>query len=412
MGGDDKNYVPSLGAMDFVERVAMLEAKFKPLPPRFYDNLTEKKKPKKGKKKQLKLKQAFRNQTKCPVNFQGMPLDKCVSVRELNNKMVFVHPNYAKAWSRQQKMPGFQPLPEDKNFCSHCFLQPCSIRLLQTKLECDACTLDQLMNLDEEGHVQKLRMYYRVQMAKLQTKKLTNRIMRDNQEIPQCAKEMTARIAHVHATTQESDDNHSLGADSDGEENEFEFDLAALQKEGTPMGAKEEQDEDSTLVPPRSIVESNCTTDSFNQPSKTKQPSARCGTGRRYSRLSRLCDENDYILFGRDGETREQYKLRIDVEKQRPPKSKAVSQPPSKKQRMEKPGITKQVVLAGSPASETSNGEGSPTHRATMRLMGPPNTPPSDRDYDDDYCYEGEDKRNGKVECDLSDSEEENEFVW
>lgn len=202
MGGDDEHYVPSIGALEFVERVERLEAAFKPLPPRFYNNISEKKKPKK--KRQMKLKAAFKNQTKPPENFQGAPVDKCITVPELGNKEVFVHPNYTKAWNRRKKESSFEMLPEDDHFCSECYLQPCSARLLHSKIQVDSCTLTELTEMNEDEHITKMQRYYRAQLCKLQGKKFVNRNMPTNAHVPLCVKTMTSEIASVHITGNES----------------------------------------------------------------------------------------------------------------------------------------------------------------------------------------------------------------
>lgn len=196
-------YVPSLEAMDFLDRVERLEAAFRPLPANFYKNISEKKQNKK-KRKQMKITTAFKKMAKGPMNFQGQPVDKCEIAAELGDKPVFVHSNYAKAWKKRQKEAMFDKIPADDLFCGDCFLRPCSARMLQTKLQCDACTLTQLADMTEEEHVFKLQLYYRAQMVKLQGKRFINRIMPNNPKIPDCVKRMTLEIARVHACEETS----------------------------------------------------------------------------------------------------------------------------------------------------------------------------------------------------------------
>jgi hypothetical protein len=207
---EDK-YVPSLEAMDFLDRVERLEAAFRPLPANFYKNISEKKKPKK-KHKQMKITTAFKNIAKGPMNFQGEPVDKCEIAPELGDKPVFVHANYLKAWKKRQKEAVFDKIPADDLFCGDCHLRPCSARMLQTKLQCDACTLTQLAEMTEDEHVFKLRLYYRAQMVKLQGKRFINRIMPTNEKVPDCVKRMTSEIARVHACDESSEDGDGAQA--------------------------------------------------------------------------------------------------------------------------------------------------------------------------------------------------------
>ena len=198
MGGDDDNYVPSVGALAFVETVDRLDACFAPLPAGFYRQSLPKKKPPK-KKKQLKLKQAVKNMTKPPVNFQGAPLEKCTLIPELDNKHVFIHGNYEKAWKKCQKERSFVPSEADTKCCPDCFLRPCSAVLLEHQMEVDSCTVTELAFMNEEEHREKLRRYYRAQLTKLQGKRFVLRQMPNNESIPKCAKSVTAKIARIEA---------------------------------------------------------------------------------------------------------------------------------------------------------------------------------------------------------------------
>jgi hypothetical protein len=193
----DENYVPSVAALAMMEEVEALEAKFQPLPANFYYKGGAVKKKKKT-KKQMKLKAAVKNMKKAPVNFQGVALDKCTHVPELDDH-VFIHKSYEMAWKKCQKEAHFIPVATDNQFCKDCHLCPCSARLLQSKLECDACTIKDLIKMNEEEHREKLRFFYRAQIAKLQGKRFMNRQMPSNNDIPLCAKRVTAQIANIEA---------------------------------------------------------------------------------------------------------------------------------------------------------------------------------------------------------------------
>lgn len=185
-------------ALGAIETAEALDAMFAPLPANFYGSKQTKKKPKK-KKKQLKIQAAFKNATKPEVNFQGVPLDKCTIVEELQGKAVFIHPAYEKAWTKKQKEPSFAPQHSDHLCCPHCNLRPCSVRLLETKLECDACDLLDLMKMEETEHREKLRFYYRAELMKLQGKRFMTKQMPNNNTLPACAKQITSKIASVEA---------------------------------------------------------------------------------------------------------------------------------------------------------------------------------------------------------------------
>ena len=92
-----------------------------------------------------------KNMTKPPVNFQGIPLDKCIHSAELGLH-VFIHEAYNKAWRKRQKEALFFPKKDDHLVCQYCFLCPCSVRMFESKLECDACDLLDLICMNEEEH--------------------------------------------------------------------------------------------------------------------------------------------------------------------------------------------------------------------------------------------------------------------
>lgn len=189
----DRNFKPSPGTTLLLQQAEDLAALFRPLPPAPRRRSTKKKK-----SKQLTVKQAFKNANKPPVNFQGVPLDKCTYVTELE-KHVFIHESYNKAWNKRKKEASYRAIPEDNKTCPDCLLFPCSARLFQSKLECDACSIEDLINLDEEEHREKLRRFYRAQLMKLQGKRFMTRQMPTNNDIPVCAKRMTAKIASIEA---------------------------------------------------------------------------------------------------------------------------------------------------------------------------------------------------------------------
>ena len=192
---EDRNYKPSLEAKEFLEEANELDKKFAPLPPGFYRRPTTRNK---RKKKQLKIEKAISNMTKPPTNFQGVPLDKCTFIPELDTS-VFMHDNYQKAWRKRQKEPHFFATATDGQYCRDCYLQPCSARLLENKLEFDACTMKDLAEMTEEEYKEKLRLYYRAQLATLQGKRIINHQMPTNNDIPLCAKKLTAKIASIEA---------------------------------------------------------------------------------------------------------------------------------------------------------------------------------------------------------------------
>ena len=141
---DVNNYKPSFEAKQFLEEANKLERFYAPSPlPPSRRKSSYKKKPK---KKQLKIEKAVKNMTKPPTNFQGVPLDKCTYVSELD-KHVFIHKDYEKAWKKVQKEPLFYSLPNDGEFCPDCLLKPCSTRVLGNKLEYDACTVKELAEI-------------------------------------------------------------------------------------------------------------------------------------------------------------------------------------------------------------------------------------------------------------------------
>ena len=213
MDNQDRGYKPSLGALLSIEQAASLAKMYEPRRPE-----PRVKKPRKKSKrpKQLTIKQAFRNMNKPPVNFQGEPLDKCTFAENLQEH-VFVHPRYEKAWNKRVKEASYQPAISDSKFCGDCFLKPCAARLLQSKLECDACSLESLMRMTEEEHREKLRFFYRSELHKLQGKKFMNRTIPFNKDIPKCGKDITAKIASAHANGCDSTDDHSNGSSSDSE---------------------------------------------------------------------------------------------------------------------------------------------------------------------------------------------------
>ena len=193
---DVNKYKPSFEAKQFLEEANKLERFYAPSPlPPSRRKSSYKKKPK---KKQLKIEKAVKNMTKPPTNFQGVPLDKCTYVSELD-KHVFIHKDYEKAWKKVQKEPLFYSLPNDGEFCPDCLLKPCSTRVLGNKLEYDACTVKELAEMTEEEYREKLRRYYRAQLVKLQGKRIISRQMPSNEHIPVCAKQLTAKIASIEA---------------------------------------------------------------------------------------------------------------------------------------------------------------------------------------------------------------------
>ena len=141
-------YKPSFEAKQFLEEADKLDKLFAPTPANLYRRPPTKKK---NKSKQLKIEKAFKNMTKPPTNFQGMPLDKCTLVQELD-RHIFVHPNYEKAWRKHQKEVHFVSMASDSHFCGDCNLKPWSARLLANKLEFDACTMQDLAELTEEEY--------------------------------------------------------------------------------------------------------------------------------------------------------------------------------------------------------------------------------------------------------------------
>ena len=200
-GDETTDYVPSAAALDFLQVASAAE--HDSLSSTRSDSARRTSTLKKKKPKQMKIEKALRNMSKPPVNFQGQPLEKCTFVPKLN-RHVFVHPSYSKAWLKFQKSPLFAPKPGDDSFCADCFLQPCSSRLLRDELEQDAVSVDQLLECTEEEHREKLRLCYRAQMAKLQTKKHINRQMPTNNDIPLCAKRIAAKIALAESGGYES----------------------------------------------------------------------------------------------------------------------------------------------------------------------------------------------------------------
>jgi len=200
MEDDDDNYIPTAEALAFIDKAEKLEASFQPLPAGFYRRQSMAcRKKKQPKKKQMKLKQAVKNMTKPPVNFQGAPLDKCTVIPELDNKPVFIHGNYDKAWRKCQKESHCIASSVGKKCCPDCFLRPCSAILLEHKMEVDSCTVTELARMSEEEHREKLRRYYRAQMTKLQGKRCILRQMPNNESLPACAKRVTAKIARIEA---------------------------------------------------------------------------------------------------------------------------------------------------------------------------------------------------------------------
>ncbi|CAB9521874.1 hypothetical protein SEMRO_1243_G255561.1 [Seminavis robusta] len=110
-----------------------------------------------------------------------------------------MHTNYLKAWKKRQKQPHFFHIATDAQYCHQCYLQPCSARLLDNQLEFDACIMKDLAEMTEEEYREKLRLYYRAQLVKLQGKRTINRQMPTNNDIPLCAKKLTAKIASIEA---------------------------------------------------------------------------------------------------------------------------------------------------------------------------------------------------------------------
>ena len=211
--------MPSLGAIQLMEEAAYLDSLCEPPEyesraaayKRIRDSMPNRASLQPKKKKQMKIEKAVKNMS---ANFQGMPNEKCTYAQELA-KLVYIHPNYSKAWEKLKKGATFVPRCEDDKFCPECYCQPCSARLLQQKLECDACTLDDIIRFEEGEHLEKLRRYYRAQMAKLQGKRFVNSQMKNNDAIPGCAKRLTAAIAAVEAKGEEAEDSI---LDTDSEE--------------------------------------------------------------------------------------------------------------------------------------------------------------------------------------------------
>lgn len=172
------------------------------------------------KKKQMKIERGFRNQAKGPTNFQGAPLEKCITVGHMD-VAVFVHEKYEKAWKRKKKETGFVELAGDSAVCQHCLLLPCSARLFGRTLREEA-RLPDILSMSCEERTEKLRIRYRVHLIKLQGKRFVTKQMKCNDQIPACAARATSEIATGAVSTkpphQDSLRNHEdNGATTAGE---------------------------------------------------------------------------------------------------------------------------------------------------------------------------------------------------
>ena len=199
---EEDTCVPSAEALGFLQSANY----FKPQKDTPEPNNNNKKKGRRRSKKpkQMKIQAAFRNLTKAPVNFQGMPIHKCTPAPSLDCR-ARIHPSRAKAWSKLTKQPHIHPKPSDScQVCPDCFLQPCSATLLKTHLECDACTINDLIVMNEEERREKLRLCCRAQLALLQGKRFVSKQMPTNNDIPICAKKLTAQIAAAEAGGRDS----------------------------------------------------------------------------------------------------------------------------------------------------------------------------------------------------------------
>ena len=185
----EKMYKPSFEAQMALQTASDLDKGFLPVP----STGRRRKVSMCKKKKQMKIERGFRNQAKGPTNFQGAPLDKCVTVGDMDVP-VFVHEKYAKAWKRKKKETGFVELAGDSAVCQHCLLLPCSVRLFGRTLREEA-HLPDTQSMSYEDRTEKLRIRYRVHLIKLQGKRFVTKQMKCNDQIPACAARATSEIA-------------------------------------------------------------------------------------------------------------------------------------------------------------------------------------------------------------------------
>lgn len=192
MSEDDENYICSGEALDFIETAERLQASFEPMPPATRRKSTRKKA---KSTKQPKIKQAFRKVLQGPKNFQGVPIDKCITDPVLGP--VFIHKNYTAAWNKAKKSRFIVTETDDEKCCPDCFLMPCSARVLKEKLTLETLTVDDLTNMTAAQMTKKLHFHYRIGLTKLQGKVFVTKAMKTDDDVPVCAKKLAAKIVNA-----------------------------------------------------------------------------------------------------------------------------------------------------------------------------------------------------------------------
>jgi hypothetical protein len=174
---EDRDYVASTSDLAIMEQLRR-----DPKPSRGGKRKpTKKKNTSKAKAKQPTLQQVIK---KMNQNFQGFSFAKCQQVPGHGDLIVYMPSGYG---NKTKKRNNGILSGSDRDFCKHCFLQPCSMREYKDSFTAVLNENNNWLYLPDDELLEKLRTRYRVEAMKTYNKTYVTKFMPTNNDIPQCA---------------------------------------------------------------------------------------------------------------------------------------------------------------------------------------------------------------------------------
>ena len=176
---EDREYVPTSFDLQCMAEAEWLENLHKPKPYQKKKNPPKKKA--KPKMKQPTLKQVVK---KMNQNFQGFSFAKCQQVPGHGELVVYIPSGYG---NKTKKRHNGALSARDREFCKHCYLQPCSMIEYKDALTSVLEEKNNWLYLTEDELLIKVRMRYRAEAMKTYNKTWVTKSMPTNNDLPQCA---------------------------------------------------------------------------------------------------------------------------------------------------------------------------------------------------------------------------------
>lgn len=150
-------------------------------------------KKKKDGKKQMTIKMGLKNMVE--KNFQGVPVDRCTVIPELD-VVVFIPKHYGALTRARYRRIKCDPPADAIGFCGHCYLAPCSAEEFQDELDKTCIYAGTLCESVEELDL-KLRNTYLGLMHKKFPKYFMKKNMPNKDAIPHCVVSYITKLVEV-----------------------------------------------------------------------------------------------------------------------------------------------------------------------------------------------------------------------